>query len=259
MVADLELILQMQALDLRAAALRKEIALLPKQIAEIEKALISHSRKLDADRALLAGNQKERRQADLEIQTQKSAMAKLRDQMTSAKTNEQFRAFQNEIDFCENAIKKHEERIIVLMEQGEPLEINVRAAEAALAQEKAVVDAQKTQARERTAADQKALAEITAERLELAAKVSKPVLAVFERLSKRFIGSAITDATKGRCTSCHLELRPQLFQDLRKGGKLFVCENCGRILLYNPPVAFDQEGGGGPVPFNTSGTRVDMS
>lgn len=258
MVADLELILQMQGLDARAVELRKEIALLPKQIAEIEKALVAHARKLDADRALLLGNLKERKQADLEIQTQKAAMAKLKDQMTSAKTNEQFKAFQNEIDFCEAAIKKHEDRVVVLMELGEPLQQNVKAAEAALLQEKKVVEARAAEARERTAADQKQLAEITVQRQELAAKVSKPVLLVFERLSKKSAGNAITDATKGRCLNCHLELRPQLFQDLRKGGKLFTCENCGRILHYNPPVAFDGEAGG-PVTFNASGTRVDMT
>ena len=258
MVADLELILQMQGLDARAVELRKEIALLPKQIAEIEKALVAHARKLDADRALLAGNLKERKQAELEIQTQKAAMAKLKDQMTSAKTNEQFKAFQNEIDFCETAIKKHEDRIVVLMELAEPLQVNFKAAEAALLQEKKVVEARAAEARERTAQDQKELAEITEKRQAIAVNVSKPVLLVFERLSKKAAGNAITDATKGRCLNCHLELRPQLFQDLRKGGKLFTCENCGRILHYNPPVAFDKDAGG-PVPFNAAGTRVDMS
>jgi len=207
---------------------------------------------------LLASSQKERRQKDLDIQTQQAKISKLRDQMTSAKTNEQYRAFQNEIEYCEKEIRKHEDRIVELMEQSEPLAENVKAAEAALAQEKAVVDRQKAAARERTAADQKALAEIEAERQGIAAAVTKPVLSTFERLSKRFSGNVISDATKGRCTCCHLELRPQLFQDLRRGDKLFVCENCGRILHYNPPVTVDPEVGG-PVKFTVSGTRVDMS
>ena len=106
MLADLELLVKMQGLDIRANQLRKEIALLPKEIAEIEKALVAHARKLDADRALLASNQRERKQKDLDIKTQQAKVAKLRDQMAAAKTNEQFRAFQNEIDFCEAEIRK---------------------------------------------------------------------------------------------------------------------------------------------------------
>jgi predicted nucleic acid-binding Zn-ribbon protein len=258
MLADLEWIVKMQGLDLRANGLRKEIALLPKQIAEIEKALLAHTRKLEADRALLASNQRERKQKDLEIQTQQAKIAKLRDQMTSAKTNEQYRAFQNEIDFCEKEIRKSEDRIVELMELSEPLAVNVKKAEEELAKEKAVVDRQKAAARERTAVDQKALDEITTERQGIAANITKPVLSTFERLSKKFSGNAVSDGTKGRCSACHLEIRPQLFQDLRRGDKLFVCENCGRILFYNPPVAVDAEAGG-PVTFATGGTRVDMT
>lgn len=258
MLSDLELIVKMQGLDIRANELRKEIALLPKQIAEIEKALVAHSRKLEADRASLASNLKERKLKDLEIQTQQDKMAKLKDQMASAKTNEQFKAFQHEIEYCENEIRKHEDRVVELLELSEPLAANVKAAEAALAVEKAVVDGRKTEALERTAVDQKALGVLMTERQSLAAGVTKPVLNLFERLSRKYVGNAISDSTKGRCTCCHLELRPQLFQDLRRGEQLFVCENCGRILHYNPPVAVDQETGG-PVAFTTSGSRVDMS
>ena len=259
MLADLELIVQMQRLDLRANELRKEIALLPKQIVEIEKALVAHSRKLDADRALLSGNLKERKQKDLDIQTQQAKMAKLRDQMTAAKTNEQYKAFQNEIEYCETEIKKHETRVLELMELSEPLAINVKAAEAALAQEKVVVDRQKAEALKRTAVDQQALDEIMVERQGLSGGVTKPTLATFERLSKKFNGNAISDATKGRCNACHLEVRPQLFQDLRRGEKMFRCENCGRILHYNPPMAVDPETGAAVPVFNAAGSRVDMS
>ncbi len=258
MLADLELIVQMQGLDIRANQLRKEIALLPKQVAEIEKALVAHSRKLDADRAVLGSNLKERKLKELEIQSQQAKMAKLKDQMAAAKTNEQFKAFQNEIDYCETEIRKHENLIVELLELSEPLTVNVKAAEAALAKEKTVVDRQKIELRDRVALDQKALEEIGVERQTIATGVGKPILNTFERLSKRHNGLAISDATKGRCTCCHLEIRPQLFQDLRRRDQLFVCENCGRILYYNPPIAVDAETGG-PVTYNAAGARVDMS
>jgi len=51
-LADLQLAIQLQGLDLKITGARKtRIALLPKQIAEIERALDAHQRKLDADRA----------------------------------------------------------------------------------------------------------------------------------------------------------------------------------------------------------------
>src|ERR1044071_9597654 len=119
---ELHLVSSLQTLDMRMAELEKEIAALPKHIAEIEKALDSHLRRLEADRAALTANQKERKKLEGDIQVQEQKISKLRDQMLSAKTNEQYRAFQNEIEFCQKEIRKAEDRILDLMAESEPLE-----------------------------------------------------------------------------------------------------------------------------------------
>src|SRR5215471_19391481 len=155
MLQDLSLVIRLQDIDHRLADLAKEIAALPVHIAEIEKRLVSHERKLEADRAALAANQKERKKCEGDIQVQEQKISKLRDQMVGAKTNEQYRAFQHEIEFCEKEIRRAEDRILELMGESEPLDKNVKAAEASLKTEKTEVEAEKAQARERTAADQK--------------------------------------------------------------------------------------------------------
>jgi len=147
------LVIRLQEIDNLLGDLRREIAALPKHIAEIEKKLVSHERKLEADRAALAANQKERKKCEGDIQVQEQKISKLKDQMLQAKTNEVYRAFQNEIEFCQKEIRKSEDRILELMGESEPLEKNVKAAESALKTEKADVDAEKKQARERTQAD----------------------------------------------------------------------------------------------------------
>src|SRR5580658_1955153 len=106
MLPDLKLVIRLQVVDNRLTDLNREISALPKHIAEIEKKLVSHQRKLEADRAALAANQKERKKCDTDIQTQEQKISKLKDQMLEAKTNDVYRAFQNEIDFCQKEIRK---------------------------------------------------------------------------------------------------------------------------------------------------------
>lgn len=236
MSPDTHLVIQLQTLDQRAAALDKEVAALPKHIAEIEKALDGHLRKLEADKAALSANQKERKRIEGEIQMSQQKISKLRDQMLGAKTNEQYRAFQHEIEFLEKEIRKHEDGILELMTASESLDGNVKKAEAALKEEKQHVEAEKAKARERTAADQAALNEIKKERTEAAQKLPPATAAAYDRIFKKRGGVAVAEVKGGRCTACQITLRPQYMQDLRKGDHLMFCESCGRILYYNPPV-----------------------
>jgi predicted nucleic acid-binding Zn-ribbon protein len=182
--------------------------------------------------------------------------------MLEAKTNDQYRAFQNEIEFCEQAIGKHEDRILELMLESEALDQNVKKAEESLKREKAEVDRQKGEAQKRTAADQKQVDELLDERKTVVTTIPASLLGAYDKLSRKYQGVAVSDATKGRCSACHLELRPQLFQELRRKDSVLYCENCRRILYYNPPVDFDAANGG-PAAADTrpagGGTRVDMS
>lgn len=239
MLSDLKLVVRLQDIDLRVTELTREISSLPKHIAEIEKKLEAHQRKLDADQAALAANQKDRKRLEGDIQTQEQKISRLKDQMLEAKTNEQYRAFQHEIEYCEKEIRRAEDRILDLMSESEPLEKNVKAAEAALKEEKLQVEAEKQQARERTAADKKQLDELEASRKSITAELSPQVLAYYERIRKLRHGVAVAEAIDGRCSSCHMALRLQFFQDLKRAEQVMHCESCSRILYYNPPAAFE--------------------
>lgn len=246
MIPDLELVIHLQGLDQRIADLEKEVSSLPKHISQIEKTLDQHIRKLEADRAALTANEKDRKRLDGEIQSQHQKISKLKEQMLQAKTNDQYRAFQHEIDFCEKEIQKAEDGILEQMSASEPLHANVKTAESALAHEKAQVEHEKSQARERTAAAKKQLEELRLDRKQTAVKVTPSAYKAYERIRKKWKnGNAVAEATEGVCTSCQINLRPQYFQDLKRGEELLFCESCGRILFYNPPIAI--ENGVGPA------------
>jgi predicted nucleic acid-binding Zn-ribbon protein len=241
MTPEIEAVVRLQSLDDRIAVVQREIAALPKHVADIERKLDIHTRRLENDRNSLAANLKNRKVFEDDIRTHQAKISKLRDQMLQAKTNDQYRAFQNEIGWCETEIRKAEDQILDLMSAGEPLERNAKAAENALAEEKKVVEAEKTRARERTAEDEEILKRLSEERASLAATVEPKILAQYERSRKRWHGTGVAEAVEGRCSECNITLRPQFMQDLRKGENVMTCESCGRLLYYNPPVNLEHE------------------
>ena len=243
MPPDLKLVIRLQEIDNQLADLTREITALPKHTAEIERKLVSHERKLEADRAALLGNQKERKKCEGDIQIQEQKISKLKDQMIQAKTNEQYRAFQNEIEFCQKEVRRLEDRILELMGEAELLEKNVKGAESALKTERAQVEAEKQQARDRTAVDETAASALRQERTAIAAKMAPATYQLYERVRKNRRGIAVAEAVDGRCSACQLTLRPQFAQELKRGDKVMSCESCQRILYYNPPVAIEDLSG----------------
>jgi predicted nucleic acid-binding Zn-ribbon protein len=72
-------------------------------------------------------------------------------------------------------------------------------------------------------------------RQEIFAALPKNVAAIYDRLVKRIRdGVAVVEVKNGACTACSMNLRPQLFVDVKVGGKIIHCESCARILYYMP-------------------------
>jgi predicted nucleic acid-binding Zn-ribbon protein len=236
---DTHLVIQLQSLDQKIGALEKEVAALPKHIATIEKALESHNRKLEADRAALSANQKDRKKLEGDILVHQQKISKLKEQMLGAKNNEQYKAFQHEIEFVEKEIRKAEDRILELMTESESLDANVKRAEVSLKGEKVVVEEEKARARKRTAEDQGFLKTHQAHRLEIVAQLPKATVSLYDRIRIKLGGISIAEVVSSRCQACLITIRPQYLQDLRKGTELLRCEQCGRFLYINPPVTFD--------------------
>jgi predicted nucleic acid-binding Zn-ribbon protein len=237
MSPDIQLASRIQEVDQKCASLEKEIAALPRYIADIEKKLETHRKQVDADKGALAANLKERKTLEGTIADSQAKISKLKDQMTSAKTNEQYQAFQKEITHFGEVISKSEDRILELMESGETLDAAVKKSDGELAVERKHVEGQKTKARERAAADQKAIAEAKLKRAELVKQIDPAVYKAYEYVKKKVGVNVVCEVVDGTCTGCRLALRPQFYQELKFAKDVRYCENCQRIVFFNAPVA----------------------
>ena len=137
----------------------------------------------------------------------------------------------------QNEIRTAEDRILELMSESESLDVAVKKAEAALKEEKQLVEAEKSRRpRAHRRRSGPASSSCKANAPTAAAQLPKATLAEYERIRKKWHGVVIAEATSGRCAACQIVLRPQYLQDLKKGDHLMTCESCGRFLYYNPPV-----------------------
>jgi uncharacterized protein len=242
MTNDIRSILELQEKAVRVMALEKEIALLPTQIADIMRALEKQQKQLDADRETLRASQGERKAQELAVASNQQKITKLKDQMGAAKTNEQYKAFQHEIEFCTGEISKAEDRILELMETAETLEAKVRASEAELATERKELEQQTAAAKKRSQDDQREVAKLKQEQEAIFAALPAELQRTVEHLRRKHKNGVIAaEISEGRCQTCMMAIRPAHFQALRNTQSPMFCESCGRLIFWNPPVNLEQE------------------
>jgi predicted nucleic acid-binding Zn-ribbon protein len=153
------------------------------------------------------------------------------------KTNKEYQAMQKEMGHAQEEISTHETRMLERMEEGDGLAAELKAADAALKSEQAVVASERTKLDAERTSDQQELERLGGKRGEVAAQVSPEAMKIFERVAHGRKGIAVAEAKDGLCVVCHVRLRPQVFNDVRRNDQLIQCESCTRILYYVPPPA----------------------
>jgi len=232
---DLKTAIELQQVDQRVVELDSQIAALPAEIKSLESQLSDFLHAHEERKRRLAANQRERKEMEGEIQTIQTRISKHKDQLYQVKTNDQYKAMLKEIEGEESEIRKIEDRILEEMVEAEELQKRVAEAAARLEGEKARVAGE---VRVLEAAKQAAETEclgLRAHRQELAAALSGEVLELYERVRKGRNGLAVAEVRNGFCTGCHVMLRPQRYNDVRRNEAILACESCQRILYYVEP------------------------
>ena len=233
MLPDIENLLKLQDTDREIRRLQDEVAELPKRVAAIEQKLAGTKAQLEKAQTAIKADEAARRKYDTAISDLRGKISKYRDQSLDVKTNDQYKALLHEIQFAEKEIAANEDKILELMVNADSREKEVKAAQAELKAETAEIEKEKEQARQRTAEDEKLLAEWRGKRDQLRSGIREDLLRHYERVSK-FRGSGISEVRDHKCMGCQVMLRPQTYNDVRSGKETVVCDSCQRILYFNP-------------------------
>lgn len=231
---DLHLLIQLQDLDSAADRARKRLADIPIAQQGLDARIASRTAAVTAVKERIAAMQAARRDIEKDLAGVQTRLSKYKGQLMEVKTNKEYQAMQKEMATAEQDVRAHEDRLLERMEEAETLAAELKVVEAALkAEQAAVVGEQKLLDAQRGEVDRE-LAQLTAARGGISSKLSAEALTLFQRVAHGRKGIAVAEARDGLCTVCHVRLRPQVFNDVRRNDGLYQCESCTRILFFVP-------------------------
>jgi uncharacterized protein len=231
-------LLELQRLDQIIASSRAELDGLPKQLREADA-------KLNGARAAVAAAKEAHTQAltrrkklELDVEEWKGRARKYREQSSSVKTNEAYKALQHEIANAEAEASKAEDAVLDEMMALEEVERRVKHVEADLRECETAIAAEKKHMQAQYGEKKKKLEGATAEREGLAKNVPEDMLGLYARVDKRHPGTALAEVRGEQCRACGMRVLPHVVQMLNTetDEEVFRCETCGRILFTLEPI-----------------------
>ena len=168
-------------------------------------------------------------------------IAKLRDQMNSAKTNKEYSTFLVEVNTLKVDKSKVEEQALEEMTRIETMKADLAALETKLAEQRKIKGRADQELADRQSEVAGRLEELKAERADAAAKVPVDTLAVFNRLADNFDGEAmapVIEADRRRleytCGGCFMQIPVERVNQLATQDRLVQCPSCQRMLYLEP-------------------------
>jgi len=228
----IEKLLILQDRDRKIQRVREELMHIPHERQDLQSKLASTQGQLDVAKLRVKQIESDRKKLELDVDAKKQQIEKYSLQQFQTKKNEEYRALSHEIDACKQAIFKLEDQQLELMEHGEAAQKQVTSALQVATEAKKNIDSRLGDLAAREQKLKQELAELEANRGELADAVDPSIRSKYERLFKQKGQNVVVGIQHGVCGGCHMQLSRSTVVGCQAEQEIVTCTNCGRILYY---------------------------
>ena len=235
MKAELEQLIALQNADMGIRRLQAELESTPRRRAEIENEFDQRAFEFKALEQAREAARAARTQLERELSEQRARAAKAERDLMSSTNSKSYEAAIREMDAAKKQVSDLETKILERMEAADQAEksLSERAEEFSRLQSER--DERLRAFDDEARALSEELEARRRERESLFASLPPSVKSLYKRISARIRdGVALAEARNGSCSACFIALRPQVMAQVRRGEEIVLCDNCNRILYYQP-------------------------
>jgi len=199
-----------------------------------EKVLETKKKEIELLTAALAEKEKLRREKDRVLQDEGKKVMDKRMRMNRIKNVKELQALQREIDQIKQSNSELEEALIQVLMDIDGIKANIKAKEEEMAQMQGEWQQKQQEMESQISGIEQAVSEAATRRRTIASQVTGDLISRYEMIFSRRGGTAVVEVTGGICQGCHMNIPPQLWNEIIKSDKVHLCPSCQRILYYKP-------------------------
>lgn len=242
MQIETELLVRLQSVDLEVKGIQETKEKGPARLQEMEKKAQSKGEEVAVMVEKQTELKKKKKDQETELEDSIVQLKKCQSKLMNVKTNREYQALLKEIEEIKKANRKREDEIVSQMEELERIESESKAKEEELALIKEEMEVEKRNVESILSQYDKELRELQKKRDAMARDVPEDLLKKYDFLRSKRNGLAIVGVENEVCLGCHMNIPPQLFNELLREEALKVCPSCQRIIyVYFTPEAANED------------------
>jgi len=229
---DFDKLIRLQNLDSEIKHNTLFLENIPRLIEDIDRKIQAGSQAVADAKEKLAQNQKTRRDLEGSVKDIKVLIARFKRQLNEVRTNKEYTVFLKEIEESQHKVDGVEEEIISEMLSADDIEEEIKSAMQKQSQEHEDLKKDQVMLVEKKREMEAKRDRLIQEREGLLPLIPPDQMKLYMSIFNKKNGSALSSVKGDFCALCHVRIRPQMLNEIRDKSKIYLCENCGRILYW---------------------------
>jgi predicted nucleic acid-binding Zn-ribbon protein len=225
---------ELQRITLALRAIDSERQQGPARLAALEEAFNETSSTVGALKHRHVALREEVATLESELKDIQHKLVKFQAQLMEVKNSREYSAVLKEIDAAKVDITKHDEGLLARMQEIETMQGDLPEVEAKLAVETAAYEKERADIEASMRSLEERSRALMAERGLVEKTLPRDILMTFNRVAVARQGVSMARVVDAVCTACNVRLRPQVYNEVRRGDTLLTCDSCRRFLYYEP-------------------------
>jgi predicted nucleic acid-binding Zn-ribbon protein len=228
----IEILVQLQNIENETKELKQLIEHAPEKMAVLDGQLEEYEQFAENHNTALDTLRKEYRDFETDSQMALSNIQKSTEKLSAVKTNKEYQSSLKEIEdlkeknsLLEDKMIQHLEKIDALEDQMSEIKNKVAENAERIKKEKAFIETENDKTRQRLSA-------LNRERDRIEEQIDTKLIKTYQSVQEGGQHVAIAAAIKSVCQGCHMNIPPQMFNELQRFDRLFFCPHCQRIIYW---------------------------
>lgn len=226
-------LIELQEVDKRLDELMEERGDLPLIVDELQSKLDSKNNAIQQSKEELKNSKIRQRELELGIEEAKEKLLKYEEQLYQVKTNKEYDAITTETDTVKETVEVSEDELLKLADVISELESKIEEINTEISTLKDELEANKIELQSTLNATAEEENLLKQEREIIINKSDPSIIQSYEMVRDARDGQGIAFVAGNNCGGCFSFIPPQKIVEIKKMKKIYTCEYCGRILVFD--------------------------